>query len=147
VSPSTRRHGVRSAEIGREAETAVVAALVRSGFPGAERHRVRHDDRLDITVCPGVLASVKGGQAAKSASLGAVLAWRTEAEQKRIRHGAAATLLVVQRNGYGRDRAAAWRCWVLGLGRDAWETTLADAAHYLRDAGYGDPITTTEGTP
>jgi len=104
-------------------------------------------DRLDITVCPGVLASVKGEQAAKSASLGAVLAWRTEAEQKRIRHGAAAALLVVQRAGHGRDRAAAWRCWVLGLGRDAWETTLAEAATYLRAAGYGDPITTaTEGT-
>lgn len=145
MSPSTRRNGVRSAEIGREAETAVVNVLRASGFGVAERRRVRARDALDIIVCPGVIASVKGGQQARTASLGDIARWTAEADRKRDQEALPVVLLVVQRNGYGRDRAGAWRTWVLGLDRDGWETTLTTATNYLRALGYGDP--TPEGDP
>lgn len=136
---STRRNGVRSAEIGRECEAAVTKVFVEGGFPHAERRRVRAHDALDILVGPGVIASVKGGQQARTASLGLVGGWLAEADRKRAEQGADIALLVVQRQGYGRDRAGAWRTWVLGLDRDHWETTLTHAVEHIRAAGHGDP--------
>jgi hypothetical protein len=41
-------------------------------------------------------------------------------------------LLIVQRAGYAPARAGEWRCWVIGAGRDAWETTLGEACEWLR---------------
>ncbi len=140
MSPSARPRGVRSAEIGREAETAVVTVLREHGFPAAERRRVRRQDALDIVAAPGVIVSVKGGQQARTASLGKTVEWRVEAERKRVEQGADVALLVVQRQGYGRDRADSWRCWILGLDRDGWETTLRHALAHLRAHDYGDPI-------
>lgn len=145
MSPSTRRNGVRSNEIGREAETGTVRVLHANGFPQAERRRVRREDALDILISPGVVASVKGGKQAKDASLKDIADWQAEAQEKRAREGADVCLLVVQRNGYGPDRAEHWRTWVLGpfvMGIDLtrWETDLTTAATFIRSLGYGTPL-------
>jgi hypothetical protein len=137
---SRRPNGTRSAEIGRECETAVVSFLVSNGFPHSERRRVQAIDRLDLIVCPGVIASVKGGHRARTASVGDTVLWRAEAIKKCAYQNADVVILVVQRNGYGRDRASAWRTWVLNVGRDGWETSLHTAATYLREIGYGTAL-------
>jgi hypothetical protein len=144
--PSTRRNGVRSNEIGRETEDGIVRVLKASGFPGAERRRVRRQDALDILVSPGVIVSAKGGKYAKTASLKDLTDWKLEAQAKRAEQGADVCLLVVQRNGYGRDRAENWRTWVLGpfvMGPgylDNWETDLVTASYFVRSLGYGTPL-------
>jgi hypothetical protein len=107
---------------------------------------VRRHDALDIIVCPGVVASVKGGAYARTASLGAISGWHAEADAKRREHGADLALLVVQRAGYGVDRADHWRCWVTGHiveDRDHWEAQLGRALVYVRSRGYGEPLEAT----
>jgi hypothetical protein len=126
--------GRRSARIGASAEAAVVKVLHAHGFPDAERRRVRRHDALDIIVCPGVVASVKGGAYARTASLGAISGWHAEADAKRREHGADLALLVVQ------------RCWVTGHiveDRDHWEAQLGRALVYVRSRGYGEPLEPT----
>jgi len=139
--------GRRSARIGASAEAAVVKVLHAHGFPAAERRRVRRHDALDIIVCPGVVASVKGGAYARTASLGAISGWHAEADAKRREHGADLALLVVQRAGYGVDRADHWRTWVIGSHVTDWhplldhaEWQLANGLRWLRHNGYGEPL-------
>lgn len=135
--------GRRSARIGTAAEAGVVKVLRNGGFPQAERRRVRRNDALDILVAPGVIASVKAGQYAKGASLGDLAAWHAEASAKRLEHGAAICLLIVQRTGYSADRADHWRTWVIGhhdSDRDHWETQTGRALRYVRGLGYGNPL-------
>ena len=146
--------GRRSARIGAAGERSVVDVMVKSGFPSAERRRVKRNDALDIIVCPGVIASVKAGAYARTASLGAISGWHAEAEHKRREHGADFALLVVQRAGYGNDRALHWRAWVIGDHAKALrlddpiahhlaehlthaELQLARALELLRLYGYG----------
>ena len=137
---STRRNGVRSAEIGREAESAVVRVLHEAGLTSAERRRVRRHDALDILVAPGVIASVKGGAHARTASLGDISSWWAEADRKRVEHRADLALLVVQRAGYGRDRAEHWRAWLIGADRDHWEAQLHTVTAHVVALGYGTPV-------
>lgn len=137
--------GARSLAIGKEGERAAVRALRAAGFPHAARRKAgRFHDALDLDICPGLIASVKAGETAKTASLHRVIAWRTEAEEKRQADHADVCLLIVQRRGAGTSRAHLWRCWVLGLGRDTWETTLDDACTWLRLTGWGEPLTDDE---
>jgi hypothetical protein len=158
--------GRRSARIGKEAERGVLQAMRANGFPGAEPKRVEAADRLDINVCPAVVASVKAGEQARTAPLQRLEIWHDEAEVKRQLVGAELALLVVQRRGYGHqpDRVLRWRAWVLGHAsraagfmdaayaadapaffpmdrdRDHWETELGRALRYVRWLGYGTPL-------
>ena len=60
----------RPKDIGTAAETAVVRFLRDNGFPLAERRALHGStDRGDITGTPGLVWEVKGGDAAKTASM------------------------------------------------------------------------------
>ena len=131
--------GRRAGRIGYAAEHAVVRVLQANGFPDAERRRVRRHDALDIIVCPGVIASVKGGAYARTASLGAISGWHAEADRKRREQGCQVAQLVVQRAGYGTDRADHWRAWVIADDDlfDHAEWQLVRALDVLRHLGHG----------
>ncbi|HEY3546255.1 MAG TPA: hypothetical protein VGK17_09200 [Propionicimonas sp.] len=145
----------RPKAIGTAAETAVVRAARRLGFPNAERRALRgRHDVGDILLCPGVVLEVKGGQAARSASDGQVSAWLAETERERVNAHAAAAVLVTQRAGVGEPNAERWTAH-LRLGQMAglcgWplsgpvdtaplRLSLADALSVLRSAGYGEPL-------
>jgi hypothetical protein len=133
-------------QIGTRGETAVVKALRNLGFPGAERRALAGAlDLGDINICPGVIAEVKWGKAAKTASLGDITEWWRQTERERANSGAAIGLLIIQRNGYGEDRADKSRCFLdLGAlwGRDHLrvELVLDVATQILRKEGWGDPL-------
>lgn len=99
----------RPKDIGTRAETAVVRYLQAHGFPHAERRSLRGTkDAGDITGTIGVCWSVKGGAAAKTASDNQIAAWLAEAEKQAANAGVQVFVLVVQRAGYGPDRAGHW---------------------------------------
>jgi len=99
----------RPRDIGTAAETAVVRYLRDHGFPHAERRALRGArDAGDITGIPGVCWSIKGGEAAKDASDGLVEDWLSELERQRLNAKASYGVLVLQRRGYGPDRAGRW---------------------------------------
>lgn len=126
--------GMKSLNTGKLGERGVVRALHRLGYDGAERRKAgRLYDALDITVAPGIVASVKAGEAAKNASISLIGQWREEAEQKRLAEGADICLLIVHRRGTSPDKAEMWRTWVLGTGREAWETTLDEATRHIAE--------------
>lgn len=137
--------GRKSARIGKDAERGVLRAVRANGFPMAELKRVEHKDRLDLNLCAGVIGSVKAGEYARTASLGTLAMWHSEAEEKLARCGGAFALLIVQRRGYGMDpdKVLHWRCWIIGQpdpDRDHWEAQLHRALKWLRGGGYGDPL-------
>ena len=134
--------GRRSARIGYAAEAAVVKVLHAHGFPHAERRRVKRHDALDIIASPGVIVSVKGGAYARTASLGAISGWHAEADAKRREHAADVAVLVVQRAGYGIDRADHWRAWVISGDpqMDHAEWQFVRALDVLRRLGHGAPL-------
>src|SRR6185312_8871013 len=103
--------------IGTATETAVVRYLVANGFPHAERRSLRGSlDAGDITGCPGLVWSVKGGVAAKTASDGQVAKWLAELERQRVNAAATIGVLVLQRAGIGEANAGRW--WaVVGYGQ------------------------------
>jgi hypothetical protein len=136
----------RPKQIGTRGETAVVRALRNLGFPGAERRALAGAfDLGDINVCPGVIAEVKWGKHAKTASLGDTAYWWQQTERERMNAHAAIGLLIIQRNGYGDERADKSRCFMdLGAlwGRDhqVVELVLDQATEILRNEGWGDPL-------
>jgi hypothetical protein len=145
----------RPKAIGTQAETAVVHAARRHGFPGAERRALRgRHDVGDVLLCPGVILEVKGGQAARTASDALVSAWLTETERERVNAGAAVAVLVTVRPGVGPVNADRWtahlrvghlaqlRGWPACEPVDATPVRLAlgDALAILRAGGYGDPL-------
>src|SRR5690554_3488274 len=106
----------RPRDIGTAAESAVVRYLRAHGFPHAERRALRGArDAGDITGTPGICWSVKGGQAAKDASDGLVEDWLFELERQRSHARADCGVLVLQRRGYGPERAGRW--WAIMPGR------------------------------
>lgn len=154
----------RPKAIGTAAESAVVKAARRLGFPHAER-MVLHGslDQGDVRLTPGltagVVVEVKGGAAARTASDGLVHEWLIETETERINAGADVALLVTQRPGFAAQRAQHWWAhWRVGdLARlHGWHDTygrdhelaadapirmsLASALAQLRAAGYGEPL-------
>lgn len=154
----------RSKDIGTKAESAVVRYLQTAGWPSAERRSLRGQlDAGDITGTPGICWSVKGGDAAKSASDNQVADWLGEVEKQHINAGADVFLLVLQRKGVGLANAGRWwavlpgwqyesLCGVLhpygtrDLGR--WRfgdrgplrMHLSQACTLLRFAGYGSEV-------
>jgi len=146
----------RPRDIGTAAETAVVRYLRDHGFPHAERRALRGaQDAGDITGTPGVCWSVKGGQAAKDASDGLVEDWLSELLRQRSNAKASYGVLVLQRRGYGPERAGRWwaimrgwqyealcardRHWQFGAG-DPVRIFLSHACALLVHAGYGTEV-------
>ena len=147
----------RPKDIGTSAETAVVRALRRLGWPHAERRALAGTlDLGDITGCPGICWEVKGGQAAKDAGDGQIALWLAETERERVNGNAMIGVLVVQRRGVGPANAHRW--WVhlplwqvaeLANGQALTDAhtallpvrmLLTDVCTLLRDAGYGEPL-------
>ena len=150
----------RPRDIGTAAETAVVRYLRDHGFPHAERRALRGArDAGDITGTPGICWSIKGGQAAKSASDGLVEDWLYELDKQIDNSHSVYGILVMQRRGYGPDRAGRW--WAItrldsfvliaareasthqyDLSRAPVRVHLADMCQLLRRAGYGTEVAT-----
>lgn len=147
----------RPKNIGTAAETAVVRAARRHGFPHADRLTLTgSQDRGDVGLCPGVILEVKGGEAARRASDQLIATWLAETERERINAGAHLAFLVTQRPGIGAPNAHRW--WahmtlttLLHLadgydydrgptGRIPLRMTLDSALALLRDAGYGQAM-------
>ena len=147
----------RSKNIGTAAESAVVRVARASGFPQAERRALAGSaDVGDVLLTAGLVAEVKAGEAAKTASLGQIDQWLAETERERRNAGADVALLVVQRRGIGTARAELWDCHmtlqdvmfaadngsrVEHLVAGATVTLrLHHALFLLRLAGWGDPL-------
>jgi hypothetical protein len=132
--------------IGTRGETAVVGALRALGFPGAERRALAGAlDLGDILISPGVIAEVKWGKHAKTASLKQVEQWWDETQREQHNARADLALLIIQRNGIGTNRASLSRCFFdIGAlwGRDHCivEAPLITVTEILRREGWGDPI-------
>jgi hypothetical protein len=156
----------RPKNIGTAAETAVVRAARRLGFPHAERV-VLHgstdmgDVRLTPGLTAGVIVEVKGGHAAEVASDMQVLVWLAETETERVNANADVALLVTKRKGHGPARANTWWAHLtiqavaaLTTGHLAWSHDLNDlpvrmrldtALVLLRAAGYGQSLDDLDG--
>ena len=116
----------RPRDIGTKAETAVVRAAQRLGFPHAERRALRgRSDVGDILLCPGVVIEVKGGDMARRASDALVAKWLVETERERVNAGAEHAFLVVQRAGVGPRNAHQWHAYWTA---DAWARLLGHEA-------------------
>ena len=142
--------------IGTRGETGVVRVARDLGFPEARRLALAGaDDQGDAILCPGIIAEVKTGKAAKTASLAQIDLWWLETEIERQNAGATIGLLVVQRAGYSPERAAYWRCFLgapvvatLQIRKGGFihdhafpvEMTFAKALLLLRAYGYGEPL-------
>ncbi|MFI6813742.1 hypothetical protein ACIBG7_15080 [Nonomuraea sp. NPDC050328] len=149
----------RPKDIGTAAETAVVRALRRLGFPHAERRALAGAHDLgDVTGTPGVCWEVKGGQQTKHPRPSdlTVAQWMAETEAERINARADIGVLVIQRHGVGAANAHLWWAY-MPTWQTAWVATghlvadrqvgdirarmlLADACTLLRAAGYGQPL-------
>jgi hypothetical protein len=129
----------RSKALGTAAESAVVKALRANGFPGAERRALHGSADLgDILVCPGVIAEVKGGNAARIASDAQVLVWLAQTEVERVNARADEALLIIARKGIGTANADRW--WALFTDRIVpCRYYLKDACWVLREDGFGSP--------
>lgn len=142
--------------LGTSGETACVKALRANGFEGAERRALAGSADLgDILVGPGVIAEIKTGKHAKTASHGQIMEWIQETERERRNAKAALAFLVIQRTGFGIDRAHMWTTWFYNL-EDLIEVgahtnrnipvsfTLEDACYVMRLSGWGTPLTATQ---
>ncbi|TYB50263.1 hypothetical protein FXF51_56915 [Nonomuraea sp. PA05] len=140
----------RPKDIGTAAETAVVRALRRLGFPHAERRALAGAQDLgDVTGTPGVVWEVKGGQQTKHPRPSdlTIVQWMLETEIERGHARADIGVLVVQRHGVGPANAHLWWAylqaddWISGYGVNIpIRLLLADACTLLRVAGYGQPL-------
>lgn len=150
----------KSKAIGTKAETAVNKAFRRLGFPFADRHVMKGAlDEGDLWLCPGVIVEVKGGHMAWEASDNRIESWLSETDREKGNANADVAFLVIQRKGVGEANAQRW--WAIfdadeyaflvtcALGVEVVDplsipgtirTTVEDAAHLLRMAGWGDPL-------
>lgn len=141
---------------GTRGETAWVRAVRHFGYEQAERRALHgRNDIGDVQMCPGFIAEVKCGEAAKRASRRQIVDWMRETELERVNAGADLAVLVTQRAGYGYDRALHWdaHLWVEDLAALTGGTWLpwlrhtlivtmpgADALLVARRYGYGSPL-------
>ncbi len=146
----------RPKDIGTRAETAVVRAARVHGFPAADRLTLTGSaDRGDVSLCPGVMVEVKGGDKARRASEGLVDAWLAETDRERRNAGADVAFLVTQRAGYGPERAALWWAWLrlsdldgarelatehAAVGAAVVRLRFVDVLFLLRVHGWGDEV-------
>jgi len=148
----------RPKQIGTAAETAVVRAARTRGFPHADRLTLTgNKDRGDISLAPGVIVEIKGGEKARAASDLDIERWLGETLVERANANADVAFLVTQRRGVGYPNAHRWWAWF----RLSWFDTLRghdvntedpdstlvvrmlldDALTLIRNAGYGQPLT------
>lgn len=136
----------RPKQIGTDAERAVAKYLVANGFPHAERRALKgRYDCGDVTGIPGVVVEVKGGATAKLAAPGLVVQWLEQTRTEVTNAKADVGVLVLQRRGYGLDRAGYW--WAIVPAAElttkidgvVW-VTLGQVTQLLRHNGYGDPL-------
>src|SRR5690242_19433590 len=111
----------RPKAIGTAAETAFVRHARADGFddedPTIRAHRIILNgalDEADVSLCPGVLVEVKGGQAAEQASDAKVLEWLDETERELRNRGAEVGFLVRKRKGKGSASVGAWHAHMAG---------------------------------
>jgi hypothetical protein len=151
----------RQKQIGTAGETAVARAARTRGFPGADRRALAgRDDKGDVLLGPGVIAEVKSGKVAATASSGQIEAWLVETEQERVNAGAEFAVLVTKRAGVGAANAHMWWAF-LRLGDLArlcgWphradempvdepvRMTFTSVLAALRANGYGTPTSAGE---
>jgi hypothetical protein len=94
--------------IGTHAESAVLRQL-KPYWPEARREVLHgHRDIGDIVGCGQMMFEVKGGDKARTAGPELVSGWLAETERERQLGGARFGILVMQRSGYGEDRADRW---------------------------------------
>jgi len=126
-------------QIGTMGETAITRVFRDNGFPHAERRALAGvNDVGDILACPGLIIEVKWGEMARSASLADVDKWWAETNREVRNSRADIGLLIVQRRGYGKDRAHLSRCFHW---RDyLTEAPLVNVITYLRTEGWGNPL-------
>lgn len=139
---------------GTAAETACKRYAQANGFPLADRLTLSGQyDRGDIQLTVGVIAEVKAGKQAQTASRAQIDAWLEETERERINANATVAILITQPRGVGINRPELWSTYFLRGGdladcaADAFifnypiAVTLQHALHMLRAAGWGDPTT------
>lgn len=145
----------RPRDIGTAAETAVVRTARAVGFPWADRNALHGTHDIgDVTLCPGVIVEVKGGEMARNASGSTVEGWLVQTEAERVHARADVGLLVVQARGVSGARAHLWSAWWRlawvhalsgsqappGAGHIRVRMTYGDALVLLQSAGYGTPL-------
>jgi hypothetical protein len=144
---------MRPKDIGTRAESMTVAYLRENGFAQAERRALHGNTDLgDITGIPDVVIEVKGGEAAKNASVGQINAWLEETETERLNAGADIGILVVQRRQQNvrnwwavvtvqtHQRLMGYALADQSLANRAWYCQLETIVMLLRLYGHGDRI-------
>jgi len=140
--------------IGTYAETAVVRVARSCGFPWADRFALHgRRDVGDVTLCPGLIVEVKGGEMAKHATDLDIENWLDETARERDNANALVAFLVVQRPRVGAQNASRWWAywrlgWIADLDDRPWiyarhmpvRCTLGQSLTMLRAAGYGTPL-------
>lgn len=101
---------------GANAERAVANLFTAHGLPALRVIRTATDrdpDYGDVHACDGrIVAQVKSGEAAKTASLGRIRGWWDElGEQMSHVPQCDLGLLICQRRGVGLGRPQYWDCW------------------------------------
>lgn len=97
--------------IGTATETAVVKFARANGFPNAERRALAGaNDVGDILLATGVIAEVKGGVAAETASDLQIGKWLLETRHEVSNANADLGFLITKRKGFGAKNAGKW--WV-----------------------------------
>jgi hypothetical protein len=144
----------RPRAIGTVAETAVVRVARANGFPWADRLALHGTlDVGDVTLCPGVMVEIKGGDAARNATDRDIERWLDETAIERDQARAVVGFLVVQRAHVGLVNASRWWAywrlgWIADLDDRQWlyarampvRTLLGESLTMLRAAGYGEPL-------
>lgn len=148
----------RSRSIGTAAETAVVRAARANGFPWADRVALHGAlDVGDVTLTPGVMVEIKGGEHARRATDTDVEHWLNQTAIERENARAMVGFLVVQRAHVGLVNASRWWAywrlgWIADLDDRPWpyarhmpvRCLLGESLTMLRAAGYGEPLALDE---
>ena len=103
----------KSKNVGTAAESAIVKAFIRGGWPEAKRYAQRgSQDVGDIDIHAGITLEVKAGAAAKTAAESSsdlqVKRWLEETNNERRRKGADFGILIMVRRGVPLKRAEDW---------------------------------------
>lgn len=131
----------RSKDIGTAHESNCVRWLQANGFMLAERRALAGaNDKGDILVCPGVIASCKAGHMAETATFHVIQQWANEAYQQMHNGHASHCVVIVKRPNIGAVRfGEMWAVTRHHYTGHAQVQTLAAWARMMREDGYGDP--------
>ena len=122
---------MRPRDIGTRAETAVVKHLRELGWTAADRQPLRgRQDQGDILIHPDprIIAEVKAGAQADTASPNQIRKWMAETDQEAIHAGADLAVLIVRRKGRA---PAQWDAWMPAAD---WVTVMTGATVLPTDA-------------